>query len=139
MVFWHAMAEWLNVGLVILVLCFEYVTIVWLYQNQIKDLTYWDYVLHLFYLFLVISNFFSLCCALNIYIYQLVYCHDKLKFPTIQMLKALLIRFLIDWIYFCIFQKELETGDGPIGLILAPTRELSQQVKCVIDNTTQPF
>ncbi|XP_060066289.1 ATP-dependent RNA helicase DDX42-like [Ylistrum balloti] len=25
-------------------------------------------------------------------------------------------------------QKELETGDGPIGLILAPTRELSQQI-----------
>jgi ATP-dependent RNA helicase DDX42 len=25
-------------------------------------------------------------------------------------------------------QKELSTGDGPIGLILAPTRELSQQV-----------
>lgn len=25
-------------------------------------------------------------------------------------------------------QKELEPGDGPIGLILAPTRELSQQV-----------
>lgn len=25
-------------------------------------------------------------------------------------------------------QKELQTGDGPIGLILAPTRELSQQV-----------
>lgn len=26
-------------------------------------------------------------------------------------------------------QKELSPGDGPIGLILAPTRELSQQVK----------
>jgi len=25
-------------------------------------------------------------------------------------------------------QKELEPGDGPIGLIVAPTRELSQQV-----------
>lgn len=25
-------------------------------------------------------------------------------------------------------QKELAVGDGPIGLILAPTRELSQQV-----------
>lgn len=25
-------------------------------------------------------------------------------------------------------QKELTPGDGPIGLILAPTRELSQQV-----------
>ncbi|ESO02988.1 hypothetical protein HELRODRAFT_80938, partial [Helobdella robusta] len=25
-------------------------------------------------------------------------------------------------------QKELEKGDGPIGLILAPTRELSQQI-----------
>ena len=25
-------------------------------------------------------------------------------------------------------QRELEKGDGPIGLILAPTRELSQQV-----------
>lgn len=28
---------------------------------------------------------------------------------------------------FC-FQKELQKGDGPIGLILAPTRELAQQV-----------
>ena len=26
-------------------------------------------------------------------------------------------------------QKELQPGDGPVGLILAPTRELSQQVK----------
>lgn len=26
-------------------------------------------------------------------------------------------------------QKELKTGDGPIGLILAPTRELAQQVR----------
>lgn len=26
-------------------------------------------------------------------------------------------------------QKELAPGDGPIGLILAPTRELSMQVK----------
>lgn len=26
-------------------------------------------------------------------------------------------------------QKELKEGDGPIGLILAPTRELAQQVK----------
>ena len=25
-------------------------------------------------------------------------------------------------------QKEIEKGDGPIGLILAPTRELAQQV-----------
>ena len=25
-------------------------------------------------------------------------------------------------------QRELKPGDGPIGLILAPTRELSQQV-----------
>lgn len=29
-------------------------------------------------------------------------------------------------------QKELKEGDGPIGLILAPTRELSQQVSCRI-------
>lgn len=28
-------------------------------------------------------------------------------------------------------QKELQPGDGPIGLILAPTRELSQQVRIV--------
>lgn len=27
-------------------------------------------------------------------------------------------------------QRELEPGDGPIGLIVAPTRELSQQVNC---------
>lgn len=28
-------------------------------------------------------------------------------------------------------QRELADGDGPIGLILAPTRELSQQVSLV--------
>ena len=26
-------------------------------------------------------------------------------------------------------QRELQPGDGPIGLIIAPTRELSQQVR----------
>jgi Superfamily II DNA and RNA helicases len=33
-------------------------------------------------------------------------------------------------------QKELEPGDGPMGLILAPTRELSQQVSelCVVSD-----
>jgi len=28
-------------------------------------------------------------------------------------------------------QRELEPGDGPIGLICAPTRELSQQVRLI--------
>ena len=28
-------------------------------------------------------------------------------------------------------QRELQPGDGPIGLICAPTRELAQQVRCV--------
>lgn len=28
-------------------------------------------------------------------------------------------------------QPELKDGDGPVGLILAPTRELSQQVNIV--------
>jgi len=29
-------------------------------------------------------------------------------------------------------QRELKAGDGPIGLILAPTRELSQQVSSIV-------
>lgn len=28
-------------------------------------------------------------------------------------------------------QPELKDGDGPVGLILAPTRELSQQVNII--------
>ena len=30
-------------------------------------------------------------------------------------------------------QRQLEPGDGPIGLICAPTRELSQQVRPLVD------
>lgn len=30
-------------------------------------------------------------------------------------------------------QRELKPGDGPIGLILAPTRELSQQVNLCVN------
>ena len=30
--------------------------------------------------------------------------------------------------YFKFIKKELEPGDGPIAIILAPTRELAQQV-----------
>lgn len=30
-------------------------------------------------------------------------------------------------------QPELKDGDGPVGLILAPTRELSQQVHLIIE------
>jgi len=36
-------------------------------------------------------------------------------------------------------QRELQPGDGPIGLICAPTRELSQQVRlssCVLQPDT---
>lgn len=32
-------------------------------------------------------------------------------------------------------QRELADGDGPIGLILAPTRELSQQVSVITSHT----
>jgi ATP-dependent RNA helicase DDX42 len=35
-------------------------------------------------------------------------------------------------------QKELAPGDGPIGLILAPTRELSQQVNKLLCSNTSP-
>lgn len=39
--------------------------------------------------------------------------------------------FIWPMLVHIIDQKELEPGDGPIGLILAPTRELSQQVSAL--------
>ena len=36
--------------------------------------------------------------------------------------------FAIPMIQHCLHQKTLRPGDGPIGLVLAPTRELAQQV-----------
>lgn len=37
--------------------------------------------------------------------------------------------FAIPMIHHCLQQKSLRPGDGPIGLVLAPTRELAQQIE----------
>lgn len=38
--------------------------------------------------------------------------------------------FAIPMIQHCLTSPKLRRGDGPIGLVLAPTRELAQQVSC---------
>lgn len=42
------------------------------------------------------------------------------------------LAFIWPMLVHIIDQPELKDGDGPIGLILAPTRELSQQVNSII-------
>ncbi len=37
--------------------------------------------------------------------------------------------FSIPMVNHCLHQKQLRPGDGPIGLVLAPTRELAQQAR----------
>lgn len=44
------------------------------------------------------------------------------------------VAFLWPMLIHIMDQKELQPGDGPIGLILAPTRELSQQVLIIADD-----
>jgi ATP-dependent RNA helicase DDX5/DBP2 len=40
--------------------------------------------------------------------------------------------FAIPMIHHCLQQKPLRPGDGPMGLVLAPTRELAQQVRAFV-------
>lgn len=45
------------------------------------------------------------------------------------------LAFIWPMLIHIIDQPELKDGDGPIGLILAPTRELSQQVHYFTNNS----
>lgn len=46
--------------------------------------------------------------------------------------------FAIPMIQHCLNQPPLRPGDGPIGLVLAPTRELAQQIEREVSTAELP-
>ena len=40
------------------------------------------------------------------------------------------IAYLLPMVRHCLDQQRLQAGEGPIGLVLVPTRELTMQVQC---------